>query len=1119
MNGRIIIDTSSIAWTALLAGSDPEARKVKYEDKEVKVNTADFGYEKAVSFVIDQMEQLQMVPTQLIFVVEGKLSKTRRAAFFRDYKAGRDTRPPEAYEEFNRLVSDLTNVFRSVGSAVVSQDGVEGDDVIAYLVQNLTGDKYILSNDGDLSALLSEDVFQIRQGKLITENPYGNFPTKYISVYKALVGDSSDNLKGANGFGPKAFEQMLEVFGHQALPAIESMIRQNKLDELGDDVAEFKLFQKVIDSAEHVRQCFNCALLYPEWVNTLRMPLQWKPGMVRGRDVVKDERLYKYAQQVRLITKDNFEDALKFMRSKMMSTPVVSLDIETSTPVDSDLWLEARGKEDKVDVFGSFLTGLGLTFGNNGQYTFYFSVDHADTRNLTSTEVLEAVNHIPANAYTIVHNASFELPILYGEWGKLWVNNGWQGFLPNVLDTAIMSSYVDENRSQGLKKLSSELLDYEQQTYDEVTTVDGVQLKMNELTAEHVLSYGADDTICTLALYHHFNMVMEIERTWDVMLQVEQKTSYVKALAFHNGVRFSLESMLDQEREDREEFEKNWLVVRDFLIERGWEGTQCPRFEKLDAAAVKTAVNILLGVEFKTQVRTPSKMAKLMLDEGSFPDIANHPDAQTLAGLIEKEDVETINKWMAEMFSGEPIFDVNSPKQMSSFLYDELKLPVRIVNKVTANERATNKDLAAAMQRYRKIWSGSDSEPALTEREQDLIRLKAKADDTAVDFALAFDVERGSQVEKVLKAFQRMKTCMTRQNLFYNNYKNIRHWRDNKVHGQAGQCRTVTRRDAPSDPNLAQLPKRGEGVKFRRNFLAHHKDAVVVTIDFAQQELRQGAGQSMDENMLSCFVGENKRDMHAMTAAGAMRSKWGKDTVKKFYEVYGQEGDTDYTLFVRLRALEDEKEIAKQADDLRKVAKNVNFGAQYDATAPTLAETIIIMPKEAQTFLDAKMAMFPRFEDWKEEVKSEVRKTGYAMTCMGARRHLRDSILSDNKWDVEKAMRQGPNFNIQGSSGEQVRLAQSRMWDSGILFKLDMHFYFSVHDELVWSVHRDHALESIKVMHEIMTRPYGDLPVPFNGSISLGLNYGDQVELGEEVDEDKIIKALNELFDVEEVAT
>ena len=280
----------------------------------------------------------------------------------------------------------------------------------------------------------------------------------------------------------------------------------------------------------------------------------------------------------------------------------------------------------------------------------------------------------------------------------------------------------------------------------------------------------------------------------------------------------------------------------------------------------------------------------------------------------------------------------------------------------------------------------------------------------------------------------------------------------------------------------------------------------------------------MDPNMLACYVGDHKKDMHSMTAAGAMVAKWGTEKVGELAAEYGREGDDDYAFFVRLRKDVEDKDVHKLADDLRKNAKNVNFGAQYDAQAPKLAETLIIPVSDAEALLQAKYAMFPRFEAWKGEVKEESKRLGYVTTPMGARRHLRESLLSDEWGVADKALRQGPNFRIQGGSAEQTKLAMARMWRSGILFKLDMVFFAPIHDELVWSVSREHALESAEVVVDCMTRPYGSLPVPFLGSVSLGPNFGDQHETGDDAMEDpsllkvRVPEALAEIFKEEVTA-
>ena len=276
----------------MLAGKDEEnGIEVEHEGKNVWVNSADFGYEKIVQYIVDIMDGLKIVPNELIFVVEGKQSKARRVSMYSEYKATRDSRPPQAYEEFNKAVERVTHAFRSVGASIVKQDGVEGDDTLAYLCATLEGEKIVMSNDGDLAALLDENVVMVRRSELVEDNPLGPFAPKFIRVYKALVGDSSDNIKGAQGFGPKAFLDMLVKYGEPGLAGIEGMIKRGELHELEEDVADFKPFRKVIDSAEMVYKSYAVAGLYPEWVNTERQPLTF----FTERTASDDERLAKWA--------------------------------------------------------------------------------------------------------------------------------------------------------------------------------------------------------------------------------------------------------------------------------------------------------------------------------------------------------------------------------------------------------------------------------------------------------------------------------------------------------------------------------------------------------------------------------------------------------------------------------------------------------------------------------------------------------------------------------------------------------------------------------------------------------------------------------------------------------
>jgi DNA polymerase I-like protein with 3'-5' exonuclease and polymerase domains len=368
-----------------------------------------------------------------------------------------------------------------------------------------------------------------------------------------------------------------------------------------------------------------------------------------------------------------------------------------------------------------------------------------------------------------------------------------------------------------------------------------------------------------------------------------------------------------------------------------------------------------------------------------------------------------------------------------------------------------------------------------------------------------------------------MKKVMTRRSLFYKNYWKALHWKDNKLHCNINQAAAVTRRYSASDQNITQVPKKGEGVEFRENFEPHEEDAVVTSIDFSGQELRLAAEESQDKNMLACYVGEKLKDIHSITAAGAMPLKWGLNYVAELYSKYGTDLPVDnegqYELFVRVhKTLGKEDPLTKKADDLRKDAKNVNFGAQNGAKAVKLAETLIMPVEDAELFLEARSKMFPDVDKTADRIAAEAAKLGYATTMLGARRHLREAMLSDDRGAADRAARQAWNYRIQGSAAEMTKLAMGRLWKQGTYFKYNARFIAPIHDELVSSVARKDAVAFLKEKNAAMTQPYAHMKVPILASISLGPNFGKQIECGDWFIQDRIEKALNDVFEWKEAA-
>lgn len=1137
---RLAFDMAAFLWTSLLAGKDKEyGIEVTHDDKKVYVNSAQYGYDLAMTTMLRVMEQTRVTPHQCILTFEGLHSKKRRQAIEPGYKGNRDSRPPEAYIEYQKAIAMMERAWLDVGAISMRQPFVEGDDVLGYLAHHTEDDLTIATYDNDLSALGGENP----QGKHVNvwvdgrlnENKYGSFAMKHITLYKSLVGDRNDNIKGCVGFGDGAWETFYAMYGDEGLDYLHNLLAAGSLGELHLQREDDKLIRMICDQEAQVMRSYQLAKIHHEWVNTRNHTLEINAGMCKPATEETDGRLTKWSQHCTLVTADNFDRIFDWAVSEFDRSPFVALDIETSTPPESDEWLMAQtpANPDGVDVMGSKLTGLSLTFGSNLHQTVYICVDHKGTRNVPSERVRQLVAAIPKNKSTVIQNLNFELVVLYEEWNQRQLDNGYEGFLPNCLDTKMEASYVNENIKNGLKLRSLEHLKYKQASYADTTrkvgpadelppggrltktvkaeayySSDGTEIdeaealaidaaggeasfepaieerqyKMNQLTGEETFAYGCDDTICTAGLHNYYRLVMELEHTWQCYLDTEIDAAYMSAVGFIQGTCFSSGRLRELVEEDNKTYSEAWAVVRDYLISKGWAGSICPVFDiNSKPADFKLAYQIVTGRVLESQARLPEKLAKLMAAEG----------AEVLSELllacykVPSTDLETgemtrpwqtFNDYVKKHFKGEPDFNTGSPQQKQKLLYTLMGLPIRLRNKPTDQMRAAG------------VREGG-----------------AKTDALAIDHALAFDAKEEDKPEerKALKALKLMQMVETRRSLFYSKYPGMVHWKTGRLHSSVNQCQANTRRSSESDPNKQQLGKRpgpdGEIPRFRETIIPHHDKAVIVSLDEKSQELRIIADYSHDANMVACFVGDDQKDMHSLTGLGIAQWRYPED-------------NWTYDLFAK--AYKDQSHpLHLKAVECRTLGKTTNFSAAYGIMALRLSERMIVEEAAAQAFLDAREAAFPGEVEWKERVITECKSTGVARTKMGAVRHLRDAFNSNDSYESSKAERQGPSFMVQSSAAEQVKRAMGSMWQRRLVFKYDAEFIGAIHDEVVFSVALDDLQEFLVEAHACMTQPYGGMWIPIESSISFGCSFGveDQTEVGSLPTEEAIKYGLSKL--------
>jgi len=274
--------------------------------------------------------------------------------------------------------------------------------------------------------------------------------------------------------------------------------------------------------------------------------------------------------------------------------------------------------------------------------------------------------------------------------------------------------------------------------------------------------------------------------------------------------------------------------------------------------------------------------------------------------------------------------------------------------------------------------------------------------------------------------------------------------RTGHIHTSFNQAVTATGRLSSSDPNLQNIPVRGQDGKEIRRCFVPEPGSLFLSADYSQIELRVMAHLSGDAHMMQVF--REGKDLHAATAA----------TIYK-------------------------KDIADVSRDERNKSKRANFGIIYGITSFGLATRLEIDRHEAQQLIDGFFDTFPQVHTYMEEAKEHVRHTGYAETLFHRRRYLPD-IASHNATVRGFAERNAINAPIQGSAADIIKVAMvrihRRMKSEGLRSKMILQ----VHDELNFSVLPEERERMERLVVEEMQNAFA-LNVPLVVDAGWGTNW------------------------------
>lgn len=272
-----------------------------------------------------------------------------------------------------------------------------------------------------------------------------------------------------------------------------------------------------------------------------------------------------------------------------------------------------------------------------------------------------------------------------------------------------------------------------------------------------------------------------------------------------------------------------------------------------------------------------------------------------------------------------------------------------------------------------------------------------------------------------------------------------------KIYSTFNQTITATGRISSTEPNLQNIPVRLElGRELRKIFIPESAEFCFLDADYSQIELRVLAHISGDESLIAAF--KSNQDIHRMTASQVFHVPFDEVTPLQ-----------------------------------RSNAKAVNFGIIYGKGAFSLGQDLGISRKEAEEYINAYFARYPKIKTFMEDTIKNGTKNGYVSTLWNRRRNMPE-LQSSNFMQRAAGERAAMNMPIQGTAADIIKLAMIKvhraLQEGGYRSRLILQ----VHDELLIEAYKEEKEAVAKILKENMEHA-ADLLVPLDVDVHEGASW------------------------------
>ena len=670
-------------------------------------------------------------PDYLVIAMDSK-SKTFRHDLFTDYKANRQKMP----DEISYQIPILKEIINYLGVELIEKPGYEADDIMGSLskiAESIDIESYIVSGDKDMLQMVNDNIIVYSPGNRFkpttkfqkdnVKEKMGVYPDRVIDLL-SLIGDSSDNIPGVRGVGPKTAIKLIEEFDNieNILNNVDNIKNERIKNLIKDNIDDLILSRELVTIKSDMDINFSKDdykfIQIKDKDNVIKMIKDYELSSIATSLEKLD--LIKIKNEPKIIKKKDYhlildDKQLDHAIKSIINAKIISFDLETTG----------------VNPMTAEIVGLAISIDTDqGYYIPILFPNNIDTRikpEINYKNIFERIAPIFNCSKTLYLGQNIKYDILILKRYGIDVNG-------NMFDTMIAAHLIDpDRRSYKMDLLSLDYLEYEMMPIEKLIGPKGKNQKlMSDVELEKISYYACEDSDIALQLFKIFS----------------------------------------------EELSKNNLNEI---------------FNEIEIPTMK----VLIDMEF----------------EGINIDISFFEKLSVQIG----EEIENISK---NIFSYTDCkFNINSPKQLSEILFDQLKLtPIK--------KRSTSVDVLEELKKQHPI-------------AEELLKFRhfSKLKNTYLD-AIPMHINPTTK----------------------------------KVHTSFNQTIASTGRLSSTKPNLQNIPIRTKiSREIRKGFVSSNLDSYLFAADYSQVELRIMAHFSNENELIHSF--KNNIDIHSRTAANIFKVK------------------------------------------------------------------------------------------------------------------------------------------------------------------------------------------------------------------------------------------------------